>query len=210
MTLSGIDTSSYQGLINWPVAIRNGIQFAAVKATEGTGYQDVYFPKSWEALFHAGIPRLAYHYLHPSISGKRQADYLHYYVHGHGRFREGDGVLLDLEATDGESPAEVILCAEEFVEQARRGISKQVVLYTGPWFWAGVLGNPSSPLLRSCPLWVADYGVEAPDTLGWPVWSFWQWSSQGVVPGVPNPCDRDQFNGDLQQLRRLLQWPPPA
>lgn len=210
MVLSGIDTSSYQGMVNWPVAVRNGVQFAAVKSTEGHSYQDVYFERSWSQLGHLGIPRLAYHYLHPAISGRQQADYLHHYVREKGGFRAGDGVLLDLEATDGESPAEVILCAEQFVERARAQIDKQVALYTGPWFWRGILGNPASPLLRSCPLWVADYGVEQPDTLDWPVWSFWQWSSQGVVPGVPNPCDRDQFNGNLEQLRRLLTWPPPA
>ena len=33
----GIDVSSYQGNINWSSVKANGIQFAYIKATEGTG-----------------------------------------------------------------------------------------------------------------------------------------------------------------------------
>ena len=39
----GVDVSHYQGEIDWPVLASQDIQFAFIKATEGSAYQDVYF-----------------------------------------------------------------------------------------------------------------------------------------------------------------------
>ena len=36
----GIDVSSHQGVVNWNAVVSNGISFAYIKATEGTGKYD--------------------------------------------------------------------------------------------------------------------------------------------------------------------------
>lgn len=36
----GIDVSSHQGVVNWNSVVANGVSFAYIKATEGTGEYD--------------------------------------------------------------------------------------------------------------------------------------------------------------------------
>jgi len=36
----GIDVSSHQGIVNWNAVVANGVSFAYIKATEGTGKYD--------------------------------------------------------------------------------------------------------------------------------------------------------------------------
>ena len=38
--LLGVDVSHFQGVIDWPAVAKSGVQFAMIKATEGTGFVD--------------------------------------------------------------------------------------------------------------------------------------------------------------------------
>jgi hypothetical protein len=43
----GVDVSVYQGTIDWAVLSREDIDFAIIKATEGSGSQDSRFARTW-------------------------------------------------------------------------------------------------------------------------------------------------------------------
>ena len=67
-TTPGIDVSRYQGTINWTSVKNAGIQFAFIKATEGTSYKDPNFNANYTNSYNAGVIRGAYHFARPNIS----------------------------------------------------------------------------------------------------------------------------------------------
>lgn len=58
----GVDVSEYQGDIDWIQIKEQGINFAFIKATEGSAYTDTYFSQNWETIADTGILYGAYHF----------------------------------------------------------------------------------------------------------------------------------------------------
>jgi lysozyme len=72
--IRGVDVSSYQGIINWDILSKQGIDFAYIKATEGSSFVDNRFSYNWE---HANTTSLrigAYHFFSFDSSGLTQAE----------------------------------------------------------------------------------------------------------------------------------------
>ncbi|MGN1480946.1 GH25 family lysozyme [Porcipelethomonas sp.] len=70
----GVDVSSYQGEIDWNVLEDQNIDFAFIKATEGSGYADSYFKSNFENASLTDIRIGAYHFFSFDSSGKTQAE----------------------------------------------------------------------------------------------------------------------------------------
>ena len=51
----GVDVSSYQGEVDWPVLAEQGVDFAFIKATEGSLLQDRRFAANWAGAAAAGV-----------------------------------------------------------------------------------------------------------------------------------------------------------
>ena len=58
----GVDVSAYQGKIDWDALAAQGVSFAYIKATEGSGTVDACFAANWTGARQAGIPAGAYHF----------------------------------------------------------------------------------------------------------------------------------------------------
>ena len=69
----GIDVSHHQGRIAWAKLPRQGVDFAYIKATEGSDHVDRRFSINWNAAGRAGIHRGAYHFFRLCGSGRAQA-----------------------------------------------------------------------------------------------------------------------------------------
>jgi lysozyme len=69
----GIDVSHHQGHIAWAKLPRQGVDFAYLKATEGSDHVDRRFSINWRAAHRAGIHRGAYHFFGLCSSGQAQA-----------------------------------------------------------------------------------------------------------------------------------------
>lgn len=200
----GIDVSEYQGRIIWADVKSAGRDFAAIKATEGLGFEDPHFKYNWYHSKQRGILRIAYHFLRPELDGAQQASYLHSYVRANGRFEVGDGVMLDLEETDNQSPHKVITCAESFVQQILKETRAGVFIYTGFDFWHNQLGNPHSNILARCPLWQASWHANPLPLGNWPSGAaLQQYAADGRVYGIVPQVDLDQFFGPFNTLAAL-------
>ena len=70
----GVDVSSYQGEVDWTVLAEQGVEFAFIKATEGSTLQDRQFRSNWEGAQTAGIRPGAYHFLSYDSPGETQAE----------------------------------------------------------------------------------------------------------------------------------------
>ncbi len=200
-TLPGIDVSSYQGTIDWAKVAGAGIKWGYTKATENLGYQDAYFNANWSGMKAHGIARGAYHFFHPNVSGKQQADY---YLNFVGTLDPGDlPPMLDWEISGGATAATAAANAQAFIDEIQARTGRTTVIYTSPGIWSG-FGITQS--FGQYPLWVAHYlyctGGTCCPTMpsGWTKWIAWQWSDKGSVPGISGAVDMDLFNGSMSDL----------
>ena len=58
----GVDVSSYQGEIDWPALSQQGLDFAFIKATEGSSDVDARFARNWEQAQKTDQRIGAYHF----------------------------------------------------------------------------------------------------------------------------------------------------
>lgn len=70
----GVDVSSWQGEIDWPTLAGQGLSFAFIKATEGSGFTDPRFSYNWEEARKTALRVGAYHFFSYDSPGKTQAD----------------------------------------------------------------------------------------------------------------------------------------
>lgn len=183
MSLPGVDLASFQGLpANWRAAA-GAIAFAAVKITEhktdGSTYLNPDAAADWAFLGEQGKSRIGYTFGHPGSSAANTAASFAAAI-GHLGLRDGDGVALDLEVTDGRSPASVAAWAREVTAELTRTLGRPVVLYTFLSFAES--GNCAG--LGHLPLWIADPSspagrprVPAP----WKSWVIHQHSISGAI-----------------------------
>lgn len=70
----GVDVSAHQGVIDWPMLAAQGVEFAFIKATEGSGFTDARFSFNVLQARNAGLRVGAYHFFSFESSGDAQAD----------------------------------------------------------------------------------------------------------------------------------------
>jgi GH25 family lysozyme M1 (1,4-beta-N-acetylmuramidase) len=199
MTVELIDVSNHQGRIDWGAVAGSGVRGAFIKATEGTWFQDDYFPRNWWRTADNELWRGAYHFARPgrTPSGAAEANYFCDYVLASGTLA-GDMYVVDLE--EGPPGADLGAYLLDFCQtvRARTGV-KPLIYSTGYMLqhW-----KCATPELSEYGLWLAAPGathVPAPPA-PWDVTAFWQYDWHGRVPGVSGDCDRDRFNGDEDRL----------
>jgi lysozyme len=211
-TIPGIDVSHFDGTITWSTVAGSGVKWAYAKATENTTFTDPEFAANWSGMKSAGVLRGAYHFFHPNVDGKLQADFFLSVV---GTLQPGDlNPMLDWEVTSGASGATATANANAFIAEVRARTGRKTIIYTAPGVWAGFGVSMS---YAADDLWVANYlyctTASCCPTMptGWTGWKMWQWSDKGTVPGVPaTAVDLDLFDGTMAQLLALTGETPDA
>ena len=70
----GVDVSAYQGVVDWAALAGQGVDFAFIKATEGSALRDRRFSANWAGAAEAGVRAGAYHFLSYDSPGETQAE----------------------------------------------------------------------------------------------------------------------------------------
>lgn len=199
---------SMQDISNWqgPKAPEHVAkhEVLAIKATEGTAFLDPDFPNNWKFAEDNEKARVAYCFLHPSLSGRQQAEIFLDYIRKYG-LESGDMFAADIEISDGLDPAMVAACGKEFCDTVATATKANPFVYSNIFFiQAGNLNG-----LQDRPLWIADPShppakpeVPAP-------FDKWLVHQYGVVRGI----DADVVNVDtvnqLAQYGALVGEPDP-
>ena len=71
--LRGVDVSEYQGSIDWRTLASQDVDFAYIKATEGSGSVDPRFGENWAGAAEAGVKVGAYHFFSFDSPAQTQA-----------------------------------------------------------------------------------------------------------------------------------------
>lgn len=210
--ISGPDVASYQhpnkASIDWNAVRRDGRRFTFIKATESTTYTSPYFAGDWRGSAAAGLFHGAYHFARPASPAKAQADYFAAAI--------GDQLVsgtlppvLDLEDNGGLTVSALQAWTRTFLTELQAKTGRVPMIYTGPYFWSTSMGG--STAFTGYPLWIANYQTSAPKDIGWPRWTFWQYTDKGTSSGMSGAVDMNNFNGtslDLAALARTGTWGP--
>lgn len=194
----GVDVSSYQGTVNWETMKAQGVDFAFIKASEGSSLQDSSFGENWENAIAAGIRTAGYHFFSYDSSGATQAD----------NFIEKVPVVpgamppvIDVEFY-GEyletpmSPESVFPILSELVTRLEEAYGQKPILYVTYKSYELYVKDHYSDY----PIWVSSPTV-APF---WIDWTFWQYSHsarmEGYV-GTQERIDLNVFRGTLEEFK---------
>lgn len=199
--LRGVDVSHHQKVIEWDsVAIKEPVDFAFVKATEGHDFVDSLFCRNWDELKRLGIRRGAYHFFRAYGCGDEQARLFLSQVD----MAPGDlAPVLDIERLDGIAPEIMVQEAKIWLETVENQLGIKPIVYSNLHFYEQHLSGH----LDAFPLWIARYSEEKPLLATGKNWDFWQFSNEGCVEGICKKVDLNVFSGTPAMLDRLCWYP---
>lgn len=202
-----IDISHHNGdNLDFVKAKQAGIVGIIHKATQGFTFKDKRYETNRRKALDTGLLWGAYHF-GVGGDGSDQAD------HFLNTVNPGPDTLLVLDYEPNLTGSTMTLDqAREFVSHVGTLRGRVPGLYSGHLI-KEQLGNVRTPdpLLSQCFLWIAQYSqapvpTNIPPT--WPTWTLWQYTDGNAglephsVPGIGD-CDRDKFNGSLENLKKL-------
>lgn len=196
-TVNGLDSSHYDGLIDFNQVKAAGYEFMWNKCTEGIGNADRSYNVNRAKANAAGILFGAYHFFRPGLDPIKQADWFL----KNAELKSGDlQPALDWESFQG--PADQAK-ARLWLEKVEKACGQKPIIYGSPYSLNALNLAPEFVLY---PLWIAHYGTSEPLVPNpWRVWSFHQYSDKGAVPGIPAPDeDIDRFNGSMENLKKFV------
>ena len=207
-TIEGVDISHWQGTINWTSVAGAGKKFAFMKATEDTNYTDPTYTSNRSSARSAGLVVGAYHFAQPSATvgnGAAQADH---FINVASPASGDLYPVLDLERSNGLTWTQMTVWVKEFLERVYQRTGVRGVIYCSPSFWKNYMGDTGWFASNGYTiLWVAHW-TTAPSPImpaanwGGKSWTFWQYTSDGTVPGISGRVDLDRYNGtDLTKVR---------
>lgn len=197
--LHGIDVSRYQSHINWSKVSSStdnkSIQFAFIKATEGTSLGDPHFASNWKKANEKDITVGAYMYFHPNKSGQSQANnFIKKVALVKGHFAP----VVDIETTDSVDVYTLRSRLQTCLNTLEKKYGVKPIIYTSSGFYKSYLGSK----FDKYPLWVAQYKSTTPNVKR--KWHIWQHTDKGKVNGISGNVDMNVINGDTNTLKMLV------
>jgi lysozyme len=201
----GVDVSKYQGDIDWTAVKDSGVAFAFIKASEGGDSVDSKFQRNWALAKAAGVPRGAYHFVYWCRPPQEEIANFKSVVPV-----EADALppVLDLEATPESRSCKRTLNREEVLPDLRKMLEaleahygKRPIIYTSVDFYQAIL---HSDALAEYPIWVRSTKYHPAVRYGSRNWTFWQYRSDGAVPGIPGNVDQNAFRGTHAEWEKWL------
>jgi len=198
----GVDVSSYQGKIDWNVMKKQNLQFAFIKATEGSRFTDPYFYSNYKNAVKAGLRVGAYHFFSFDSSGAMQAEHFLSVVQETNQANMLPPVIdIELYDTYEKNPLNkewVIPQLQTFIVRVSEEYNMAPILYTNLRTYNLYLKND----FPDCAIWISNFSSppylpnpSLPDNRDW---TFWQYTDKGRLQGYKGQeryIDINVFNG---------------
>lgn len=161
----------------------DGIEFAYLKATEGSGFTDSRFATNASQAKAAGLDVGGYHYY--TLCSPPEPQARHFTTQIEGATDLPPVVDLELIGNCDPPPASQTLASQvkTFIDLVEEATGEEVVVYFHPDFEKHYAMVDSFER----PLWVRRVGDEPPPG----EWHLWQRSDRGQVDGISTPVDLD-------------------
>lgn len=199
----GVDVSSYQGKIYWKTLSEQDIQFAFIKATEGSSFVDPNFSENYSNAQKTKLRIGAYHFFSYDSSGKTQAENFIKVV------PISDNMLppvVDVEFYGNKeknppNPKDVDKELSAFLQEIEKHYKKKPIIYA---------------TVKSYDMFISgkytDYNIWIRNILSYPSlsdnkqWTFWQYTDRAVLDGYSGNekfIDMNVFNGSKEDFNSL-------
>jgi len=196
----GVDISSFQGEIDWQVLASQNIDFAFIKATEGSTFQDEKFKYNWGNSLKTNLKIGAYHFFSYDSDGISQAKNFINIV------PKIDGNLppvVDIEfygkynnhPQNKEQTAKIL---NDLLSELENYYGKKPIIYATMKSYKLYLSNG----YEEYSIWIRDVFAKPslPDNKNW---TFWQYSDHEKLDGYNGKetfIDINAFNGSSQNF----------
>jgi lysozyme len=203
----GIDTSHWNGNMNYATSYVVGDRFVILKASQGTLWGDnQYLPGVERLRVQDNMPWSSYHFL-TTADGVAQANWFY------SKAKNTLGVIPPVVDVELASVAASIVRA--CVQQIYNVVAFWPIIYTSSYYWSLVVGDSDKRWISDrCKLFVAHWGTDYPILpTGWSDYVLHQYSAEnnqeGPRHGAPPGAEPDM---DLDRCRRLWfeQYAPPV
>ncbi len=196
----GFDISHYQGKVLWEQVDRINqefpLEYVFIRATMGKDGVDTAFLRNWRSARANNFIRGAYHYYRPNENSVEQAEnFIRNVKLGEGDFPP----VLDVEEMPKNQPMDsLILGLKRWMDIVERQYGVKPILYSGEHYY-------NKNLQQAFPdhiIWIANYNFFVENIK--PEWHFWQFTEKGIVPGIETKVDVNIYNGNRNDLRKIL------
>jgi len=195
----GVDASHYQGTMDWQVIASQGITFAFLKATEGSGTVDDFFLQNWVNARTAGLYVGAYHFFSFDSSAITQAEN---FISVVPATEDALPPVIDLEYYRKENLPPASAVRENLrvlITYLQQAYGKTPIIYTTTACWNAYLKD--APFDYT--LWIRSVYSSPPADLT-PDWTFWQYNPRGMLDGYDGEeklIDLNVFRGSMDDFR---------
>lgn len=202
--IRGVDVSHYQGDINWNDIVNQNIDFAFMKATEGSNNVDKYFKQNWSKAQKTPIVIGAYHFFSFDSDVKTQAEN---FISTVGSLKGKMPPVIDFELYSNyeRNPPDIITTRADlqlFLDTLEKYYGVKPIIYTTVKLYNLYIKNQ----FNDYPLWIRN--VYYSPNIGMKYkWTFWQYTDRAVLKGYhgdENYIDMNVFNGTEDEFRDIL------
>ena len=202
--LCGVDVSHYQGTINWEKLAGQDLDFAFIKATEGSSYLDECFYDNWREAGKTDLYIGAYHFFSFDSEGKKQAEF---FINTVGDLEGKLPPVIDVEfygdkAHNPPKKEEVVMQLNEMLSVLEEHYQIKPIIYTTYTVYNKYIKGE----FQEYPLWIRNV-YYPPDVALRDTWSFWQYTDTAVLEGYEGSekyIDMNVFQGTKEEMEMLL------
>lgn len=200
----GVDVSSYQGYIDWDEIEENDIDFAFIKATEGSSYRDRFFEDNIKNIQDTDIASGAYHFMSFESDGKTQAEN---FISAVARDMIDLPPVIDLElygdySDKPPSTASVRQILDALVTELYTAYGRMPIIYTNRRAYSLYVSGE----YENCDIWICDI-IKKPTLPDGREWTFWQYTHTGKLTGYDGEeeyIDLNVFAGSRAEFRQYI------
>lgn len=198
--VAGVDVSAYQGRVDWDILSEQNIDFAYIKATEGSTFKDSCFEYNWKAASKTDLRIGAYHFFSFESSGEKQATN---FIDSVDAIPEMLPPVIDVEYygkyknADSIDVSEIRVELRNMINILKEEYGVNPVLYVSEETYNTIVTQEFS----DCDIWYRSvYGKIG----GGVEWTFWQYSNRHRLNGYEGEepfIDMNVFYGNKEEFK---------
>lgn len=200
--VKGVDVSEYQGEVDWDKIKEQNIDFAFIKATEGSKGKDDSFDKNYEKLKNMDMLLGLYHFFSFESLGEEQADN---YIKVVGNIKNDESLILpiiDIEYYSYYKKAKpdkewVTKELQKMLEKLEKTYRVKPIIYTTMEFYKEYIESE----FLEYDIWIRN--ILTKPKLENRDWKFWQYTGRGRLEGYNGEeefIDLNVFNGSKEDF----------
>ena len=196
----GVDVSAYQGKIDWKKLSEQDIQFAYIKATEGSSFVDEYFQENYKNAQETSLKIGAYHFFSYDSDGVTQADN---FIKNVEKIDNMLPPVIDVEfyGDKKKNPPNEEQVQEQLkilIEKLKENYEKEPIIYSTNEAYELYIADS----FQNSEIWIRDI-IKSPNLPDNRKWTFWQYTNREILEGYQGEekyIDMNAFNGTKEEF----------